>query len=183
MGLDMYLYKKHYVKNWDHEGADEKKVFSGTKGGKPIEEINFERVSEITEQVAYWRKANQIHNWFVKNVQNGEDDGDEYYVSREQLVELLYACERVLNGSVLVEGKVVNGYTVSQIGKVANLKDGLKIQDASLANEVLPITSGFFFGSTDYDEYYWQDLVYTRDTIKALMAEPGGGGYYYDSSF
>ena len=30
--------------------------------------------SRIIEQVGYWRKANQIHNWFVENVQDGEDD-------------------------------------------------------------------------------------------------------------
>ena len=29
---------------------------------------------ETHEEVGYWRKANAIHGWFVRNVQNGKDD-------------------------------------------------------------------------------------------------------------
>ena len=31
-------------------------------------------------EVAYWRKANAIHGWFVYNIQDGVDDQNEYYV-------------------------------------------------------------------------------------------------------
>jgi hypothetical protein len=41
------------------------------------------------EQVGYWRKANQIHRWFVENVQDGVDNCGEYTVTREKLDELL----------------------------------------------------------------------------------------------
>lgn len=33
----------------------------------------------------------------------------------------------------------------------------------------LPTESGFFFGSTDYDQYYTQDLEYTRDRLKQVI--------------
>ena len=39
------------------------------------------------EEVGYWRKANQIHKWFVDNVQDGVDDCGEYKVTKEQLIE------------------------------------------------------------------------------------------------
>ena len=42
---------------------------------------------------AYWRKANQIHNWFVTNIQDGNDNCGEYYVSQDKLKELLIICE------------------------------------------------------------------------------------------
>jgi hypothetical protein len=45
---------------------------------------------------AYWRKANQIHAWFVKNIQNGIDDCDSYYVSQDKLIELLALCKHAL---------------------------------------------------------------------------------------
>lgn len=41
----------------------------------------------------YWRKCNAIHNWFVMNVQAGEDDCASYYVSKESLQELIVACK------------------------------------------------------------------------------------------
>lgn len=47
-------------------------------------------------EMAYWRKANQIHGWFVKNVQSGEDDCGEYTVSREKLEELLELCKQAV---------------------------------------------------------------------------------------
>ena len=58
--------------------------------------IKTERVQYITEQLCYWRKANQIHNWFVKNVQGGEDDCDKYIVSLPELKQLMDVCYEVM---------------------------------------------------------------------------------------
>jgi len=51
---------------------------------------------DVSVNVAYWRKANQIHKWFVDNVQGGEDNCGEYYVSRDKLKELLTTCRQAL---------------------------------------------------------------------------------------
>ncbi|NLK92374.1 MAG: hypothetical protein GX273_04465 [Bacteroidales bacterium] len=40
-------------------------------------------------EIMYWRKANEIHNWFVENVQNGVDDCGYYEVSIDQLYDLM----------------------------------------------------------------------------------------------
>lgn len=58
--------------------------------------IKAERVNTITEGVGYWRKANQIHNWFVLNIQNGIDDCREYDVDEEMLKDLLKLVKSVL---------------------------------------------------------------------------------------
>src|ERR1017187_4553583 len=60
-------------------------------------------------EVAYWRKANAIHGWFVNNVQNGIDQCQESVVTREQLNELLSVCYEVIKSTSLVEGHVYNG--------------------------------------------------------------------------
>ena len=52
MGLDMYLSKKTYVKQWEHKGEDNFKV-EVTKKGEPVENIKPERISYITEEVGY----------------------------------------------------------------------------------------------------------------------------------
>ena len=94
MGLDMYLSKKTYVKNWNHMSDDEKHTVSVE--GKSSKEIKPERITHIEEEIGYWRKANQIHNWFVNNVQNGNDNCGTYYVGVEQLEELSENCKAVL---------------------------------------------------------------------------------------
>ncbi len=65
------------------------------KGGNEYESIKSSRVKYIEEEVAYWRKANQIHNWFVQNVQDGVDDCKEYYVGIDDVMNLLDACKQV----------------------------------------------------------------------------------------
>src|SRR6187549_2040929 len=80
MGLDMYLNKKTYVKNWSHMAEKERHKITVRKGGRIRKDIKPERISEITEQVAYWRKANAIHRWFVEKVQGGKDDCENYEV-------------------------------------------------------------------------------------------------------
>lgn len=147
MGLDMYLSRKTYVKRWAHISPDELYLVTVQRGDKPTD-IDSEKVTYITEEMGYWRKANAIHKWFVDNVQNGVDECQESYVSEEQLAELLDICRRVA-------------------------------ADHSLAAELLPTQSGFFFGSTDYDEYYFQ---YIDDTI-AILSNLPPVYYYYHSSW
>jgi hypothetical protein len=40
--------------------------------------------------------ANQIHSWFVKNVQDGKDEGQTSYVDRGTLQELLDLCHKAV---------------------------------------------------------------------------------------
>ena len=84
------------------------------------------------EEVAYWRKANQIREWFASHV--GVDNCREAPVTKEILMKLRHDCKRVLDNH-------------------------------ELAEKILSTSEGFFFGSTDYDEWYFQDL---EDTIVAL---------------
>ena len=94
MGLDMYLEKEIYVGAEYAHNKVEGTIYI-TRNGKKLP-INFNKVSSITERVAYWRKANMIHNWFVQNVQNGVDDCGRYFVSVEKLEELVNICKEVL---------------------------------------------------------------------------------------
>lgn len=126
--------------------------------------------SRIIEEVAYWRKANHIHNWFVNAVQDGIDDCCYHNeVTKEVLEELLATCEEVLKRSVLIPGPVINGYTYKDGAKIPNLEEGKYIADVSVAQALLPTTSGFFFGGTEYDEYYYDQVKYTAETVKKIL--------------
>ena len=45
--------------------------------------------------LGYWRKANHIHDWFIKNCANGVDDCNQVRVSLAKLRELKSICEKV----------------------------------------------------------------------------------------
>jgi len=121
--------------------------------------ISTQNVYSIREEIIYWRKANAIHAWFVKNVQKGNDDCGDYYVPSETL-NLLYE-------------------TVCKI-----LKEPKKNRN-KVAVELLPPQEGFFFGSTEIDEYYYEDLTHTKTELEKLFAEEDWQkrDYYYHSSW
>ncbi len=185
MGLDMYLNRKTYVKHWDHKGDDNFKI-TVFKNSEEFKGINPKRISYIEEEVIYWRKANQIHNWFTKNVQNGNDDCGDYYVSLEQLKTLRDICENVLIESKLVDGIVKNGSFANKETNFKfkdNLELGKVIKDFSYAEENLPCSGGFFFGGTDYDEYYYNDVLETLNSLNEILNEDNIGDFYYSSSW
>ena len=165
MGLDMYLHKKTYVKNWDHNDKKDHYEITIKKGGEIYNEIQINRITEIVEEVAYWRKANHIHNWFVNNVQGGKDDCGEYYVTEDDITKLINTCEKVL-------GSLEDSYD----------KKTDTYKNTSVAERLLPRGSGFFFGSIIYDKWYADDL---RDTIEQLqpLLEEKTGDFYYQSSW
>ena len=145
MGLDMYLSaRKHIAKiDWSKLDRDLDTKYSAATYPQWNDVVNAAGVDtlvdtesiygvDVSVNVAYWRKANQIHKWFVDNVQGGEDDCGDYYVSHDKLRELRETCRQALFA-----------------------------KDPSL----LPPQGGFFFGNTDIDEWYWQDI---KNTIKKL---------------
>ena len=131
--------------------------------------------SKSWNNVGYWRKANQIHRWFVENVQKGIDDCGYYRVSLKQLLALRDKCLKVIETAKLEKGKICVGKRY--IGKRYNgsewepiMEDGEYITNPDEVSEILPTTSGFFFGSTDYDQYYMQDIEDTIEIINEVIA-------------
>lgn len=150
MGLDMYLTKKIYVgANYEHRNITGKVELYQEEKEIPI---NFKKISYIEQEAAYWRKANAVHNWFVENIQEGNDDCDEYPVYIEDIKKLLDTCKKVE-------------------------------ENPKLAEELLPSVSGFFFGSTEYDEWYMKDIEYTIKKLEEIIREDNNDEYFYCSSW
>ena len=133
MGLDMYLTARQYI--WTGEDELQTQIKEVVKPFMAEWEPK-----EVSFRVGYWRKANQIHDWFVKNVQDNEDDCKEYYVERGKLTELYQVVCEVLES-----------------------------RNTEVAAEKLSPAAGFFFGSTEIDEWYWQDLEDTKRMLQPLI--------------
>ena len=86
MGLDHWLTGEQYVSTYDHNPKEVELqrtlagVLSDYNGRKDRVPVAFP-VNTVEYQIIQWRKANQIHSWFVENVQSGKDDCGMYYVS------------------------------------------------------------------------------------------------------
>ena len=133
MGLDMYLSKRVYIgANYEHRNVKIKvEVFVD---GVEIP-INQDKITYIEESVAYWRKANQIHAWFIHHTDpETDDDCTSRFLTIDTLKKLLEDCKKVL-------------------------------KNPKLGPEILPTQEGCFFGNTDYDDEYLEDL---KETVKIL---------------
>lgn len=139
MGLDMFLDGVKY----------ESAIYDENR--KLIQKRKIIKTLEIQ-----WRKANQIHKWFVDNIQDGSDDCHSYELEENNLRELLNLCKEILNSNFRTEK----------------------------AKELLPTESGFFFGSTEYDEYYFKDIEFTAKEIEKLLNSDNNYDWYeYRSSW
>jgi hypothetical protein len=151
MGLDMYLKGSRYLGFGQDETAKKvQDIFPELEGmtdsnGHPL-------VNHVQIEAGYWRKANQIHAWFVKNVQKGVDDCGDYHLTRDDLRQLRDTCTQVL-------------------------------ADPTKAEELLPTQRGFFFGGTDYDEYYLADLENTITIIDRALSLHDQWDFLYHSSW
>ena len=113
-----------------------------------------------------WRKANAIHKFFVDEVQDGNDNCERHYVSRETLQELLDRITTILDIKTPVAREMK-------------------------AEELLPTDiEGCFFGSKEYDDWYYKDLEETKETLEKVFeyeenAEAGKcfDNFYYQSSW
>jgi hypothetical protein len=167
MGLDMYLSKKTYVKQWSHRKPEDQFEVSVTKGGNDYPNIKPERVSYVIEELMYWRKANQIHGWFCNNTEEIQADV-KYYVTKTDLDVLLETCKTVLDILEKTPKKT------KQV--VAGWKDGeqymedVEVYDNDVLQDILPPTQGFFFGSDTIDDYYKQDIVDTMNFLQEELA-------------
>lgn len=93
------------------------------------------------EELGYWRKANQIRGWIANNV-DGFRDNSETVIPKDKIEELADICDKVL------------------------IKRSEKV-----SKELLPVSYGFFFGSDQYDEYYYDDVQYTADLFDKILKE------------
>ena len=184
MGLDMYL--KRYPKNKTSEQIQEE---SDEAWSKSLDEW-----SKWDEQysVAYWRKVNFLHGWFIRNLAGGIDECQDIDVGKEDINDLKelvdYACSTILK-STFIPQKCINPedwdskYEPDMSkpslkcdgGKLPEFDDGtvyfVDDEHASRLDVILPPERGFFFGSYDYDAWYAIDMFDLRDTLKRILAD------------
>ena len=176
MGLDMYLYSTKKVDGLEVEdyekidnevsNVDVKNFESIEKTLKPDEyKPAYDELNEVVKQrgkhfswlsifedIGYWRKANAIHNFFVQECQDGVDECQVSMVSKEALEDLLGRCKRAM-----------------KLKKIY-LNDGI-IKDGQGLETFLPTTTGFFFGGSEFDEWYFNGVAETKKLITKVLKQ------------
>jgi len=98
--------------------------------------------SDMLEELAYFRKYNHLVAWVNKNVQKVKNCS-YITLTREQLQQLLEDAKKALQA-----------YKEGNFDKIKKL---------------MPNASGFFFGDTEYNDYYKRKLEDTIEQIKRIL--------------
>lgn len=107
-----------------------------------LEKVN-RNDSRDKDEVHYWRKANSIHNWILKETGTSSDfnAGDnDIEITKDMLIKF-----------------------------VEQAKTVLKDRSDETSARLIPSCSGFFFGSTEYDEWYYDDIKDTAEKFLELV--------------
>lgn len=135
MGLDMSLYREIQLKGKMEITDRGVREVVGEDGAKP----------SVRNEVCYWRKFNALHKYFNEHFnEHYNDNCVDMYMSIDDIKELL-ALVKKIKGEIKTD----------EDGNITNPK----------VCEELPTEEGFFFGSTEYDEYYVSQL---DNTIRQL---------------
>ena len=103
---------------------------------------NFKSVqTETRYQIGYFRKFNALHSYIVKTFADGIDNCQDIILYKEDVEQIKKVLDDVLNAHQQVEK----------------------------AKELLPTQSGFFFGGTDYDEFYFEDVKDAADLMQNFL--------------
>lgn len=155
--------KVKYVSNGEKKGY----FAYFTNDGKRISKNNIS--NHISSECAYWRKFNALHNWFVNNYDGaGNDDCTPHLVSIDKVREL-----------VAILAKIDDICPVKKFKDETWDTDDKKCKEVAKLNkdvvELLETCDGFFFGSTDYDAYYFFQVRRTLKVLKKLLRDVDAG--------
>lgn len=103
-------------------------------------EVQDEKLMARRGQIMYWRKANAIHRWFIEHAENSDGYDD---------------CSTI-------------EITVQDLRSIHALCQEV-MEDHDKAPELLPVQDGFFFGSQEYDKWYFENIERTRDVLGRIL--------------
>jgi len=159
MGLDMYLEAKKYISGWDHnkEGKEKNKRIR-----KMFPELN------ITGET--WGDNDNL-GYIIISFEVG-------YWRKANAIHRWFV-ENVQDGRDDCKPYFVSREQLTELKKIC--KEVL--ENKNKAPELLPTQDGFFFGSVEYDEWYYKDIENTIRIIDKCLALPDDYYFEYLSSW
>lgn len=118
-----------------------------------------------------WHSIPVGEGWFLKRYEKcSAGEFETYGGNKLYLVYIDEQGNETERRKVVVKGQkwgkddeVMYSYNYQKRGKV--------VDNYELCEEELPTEEGFFFGSTDYDEWYLEDIDSTIEQLKKVVAE------------
>lgn len=161
------------------------KAVSEEKSNKEIlDEVKHLKKAFYPHEDVYFRKANFVYRFFQPYLVT-----EECIVTKDMVEELLAKTDKVIaaaqaDGVITPNGEVDKRFFYSnnfgyldknaaelERKRVAEENENMPREWTKVAEAELPTTSGFFFGSTEYDVYYLEDILSCKQQFEKLLAD------------
>ena len=161
MGLDMYLSVRKYVNRIDYNSVQ--------SGGEPEIRQEFQNVVNVLD----------VENLIEKDSWTGMSVDVPVGYWRKANAIHAWIVNNCANGVDECQPIYVSPDKASELLK--SCQDVVEYPE--FAKELLPPQSGFFFGSTDVDEYYINDLKYTIQVLTKVLSAKNVDSVIYQASW
>ena len=161
------------------------KAVSEEKSNKEIlDEVKSLKKMFYPHEDVYFRKANFVYRFFHPYLVD-----EACIVTKDMVNDLLERCDEIIEaakeeGLIDENGEIDekyfycrNFYDLSteeqnaERNRVHAVNQAMPHEWAETAESLLPTQSGFFFGSTEYDVYYLQDILSCKQQFEKLLAD------------
>lgn len=132
----------------------------------------------------YFRKANFVYRFFQPYLVD-----EECIVTKDMVTDLLKRCDEIIaaaqtDGVITPDGNIderffcCKGYNnlpedeqKAEYERAEKENKEMPRDWVGVATDLLPTTSGFFFGSTEYDVWYLYDIISCKTQFEKLLAD------------
>lgn len=171
--------KETMVYDWYWEAVSEEK-----SNKEILDEIKDLKKMFYPHEDVYFRKANFVYRFFQPYLVD-----EACVVTKDMVNDLLRRCDEIIaaaqtDGVITPEGNIDERFFCcegfydlpedkKQIERIRVEKENKEMPRdwAGVAENLLPTTSGFFFGSTEYDVWYLSDIISCKEQFTKLLAD------------
>jgi len=163
----MWLSANRIYDNSEPEYAELKRY---APSGIDLDSLWYSSDITLSYNIAYWRKANAIHGWFVAECADGVDECQQIPVFRSDLVELNNLCKSVIN----------------EPSTALKALPPTRHPEAEVFDAVRQGHSQLLFGYNNIDIYYFlhiKDTIAILDKILEIIPDNNKWNFVYQASW
>lgn len=163
----MWLSANRIYDNSEPEYAELKRY---APSGIDLDSLWYSSDITLSYNIAYWRKANAIHGWFVAECADGVDECQQIPVFRSDLVELNNLCKSVINDP----------------STALKTLPPTRHPEAEVFDAVRQGHSQLLFGYNNIDIYYFlhiKDTIAILDKILEIIPDNNKWNFVYQASW
>ena len=110
------------------------------------------------DEIAYFRKVNFLQGYFENKYPDKNLNCEYVRIQKEDVEDIIERCNNILEHVTFSEDKSLEGVIWSP-------------KAVEIAKKEMPIKEGFFYGSYEYDSWFFDDVKEVKEVFEKILKE------------